>query len=102
LDWCILDTDKGERLTVDVICDTQELRLKTLTVNGLSIRSNQYDFPCKTYWYISNKLYETYHHKYNKWRAISLKQMNTYAFYNAQDAVKTFFTLPHNQIPCYT
>ena len=52
----------------------------------MKIQSNQYGFPCKTYYYILNDKAEIFHHKDNKWRKKTLKQMNAYCFYSFASA----------------
>lgn len=52
----------------------------------LSIKSNQYDFPCKTYYYIVNGEGKIYHYSDGKFRKKCLKQARTYWYYSEQEA----------------
>ena len=88
LTWCVLDTSEGERINIEAL-DNGNLHLIGYLKNGITVKSNQYGFrPARTYWYIVNKMEEIYHHKDKKWRKKCLKEMTTYAYYNAGAAIK--------------
>lgn len=85
-------------VSVTIADITLKYFLKKLTVNGklmktnqpvlpLNIKSNQYMFPCKTYYYITDANGLTYHYSDNKWRKKSLIEMRTHCYYN-QESVK--------------
>ena len=101
LDWCILDTSEGERLRVESTGNGIFYLIEYLK-NGVFIKSNQYGFsPAKTYWYILNKIDEIYHHKDKKWRKKCLKEMTTYAYYNAGAAIKAMQTIQPSKNTAY-
>lgn len=87
--WCILKTDKGELIRIEHLEHKDELILLSYARNGIYIKSNQYGFsPCKTYWYIINKMGEIFHHKDSKWRKKELKEITTYYFTAPESALK--------------
>lgn len=53
----------------------------------MQVKSNQYGFPCKTYWYIENEKGETYHYSDGYFRKKTLIQMRTYSYYSEQEAI---------------
>jgi hypothetical protein len=64
------------------------------------IKSNQYGFPCKTYWYIVDGEGKIYHYSDKKFRKKSLKQLLTYAYFYYQaalEAVEMLENQPRNR-----
>lgn len=60
---------------------------------GMIIESNQYGFPCKTYYFIVNEKGETYHYSDKKWRYNSLKELTTFYFTSKESAQHHLETL---------
>lgn len=59
----------------------------------MSIRSNQYGFPCKTYYYIVDELGRTFHHKDGKFRKKALMEMRTFWYQTEQAASDALINL---------
>lgn len=58
----------------------------------MQVKSNQYGFPCSTYWYIVDNAGNIYH-KDGKWRKKSLIELWSYGFKTEQEAVDILNTL---------
>lgn len=88
-----------------VLLNLLDSELSSIVINEIPImqvKSNQYGFmPCKTYYYIVNRLGETYHYKDEKWRKKPLIQLWTYAYKTekeANEALEELETLYHYEI----
>ena len=72
--------------------------MKKFPTIPFQIKSNQYGFPCKTYYYITDKYGLIYHHKDKVWRKKCLMEMTTFYFKSRESAEIALYNIFNNSL----